>query len=157
MRQKDEEKYIVLFDGVCNFCNGAVNFIIDRDRKGRFRFAALQSEAGRRIAREFNLRDVDGEPSTIYLIEGSRAFDRSGAALRIAGKLTGVWPILTGVLAIPSPLRDAVYGLFARNRYRWFGKSEACRVPEPSLQKRFLDLVDIDAASEDGSLHSDQP
>ena len=127
---------IVLFDGVCNLCNGSVQFLLKRDPEGRFRFAALQSDAGRRLMAEHGLA-VDGL-SSVVLIEGGRAWQESSAALRIARHLPGAWKLLRVFAAVPRPLRDAVYRWIARNRYRWFGKTETCWLPTPELKARFL-------------------
>jgi predicted DCC family thiol-disulfide oxidoreductase YuxK len=131
------EHAVVLFDGVCNLCNGAVNFIIDRDPDGYFRFAPLQSDvAGRLLAGT----DAAGATlDTIVLVEGGTAYVRSTAALRIARHLSGPWPLLAAVLAVPRPLRDAVYDWVAEHRYQWFGRREQCRVPTPALKDRFLE------------------
>jgi len=126
----------VLFDGVCNLCNGAVLFVIDRDPRGVFRFAALQSDEARRLLAAHGRRAPD--LSSILLLEAGRVYERSTAALRIARRLTGLWPLLYAFVAVPRPLRDAVYDWVARNRYRWFGRQEACRVPTPELRERFL-------------------
>ena len=126
----------VLFDGVCNLCNGSVLFVIDRDPAGYFHFVALQSETARRL-----LAEHDGPPpdlSSIVLVEEGRVYTRSTAALRIARRLTGPWRLLHVCLLVPRPVRDAVYDWVARNRYRWFGKEEACRLPSPELRARFL-------------------
>jgi predicted DCC family thiol-disulfide oxidoreductase YuxK len=128
---------VVLFDGVCNLCNGAVNFIIDRDPDGYFRFAPLQSD----VAATY-LDDADGpdaDLSTIVLVEGGQTYVRSTAALRIARRLTGAWPLLFLAIVVPRPLRDAVYNWVAHNRYDWFGRRDECRVPTPALRDRFLD------------------
>jgi predicted DCC family thiol-disulfide oxidoreductase YuxK len=131
-----EEHATVLFDGVCNLCNGSVLFVIDRDPAGYFRFVALQSDTARRL-----LAEHGGPPpdlSSIVLVEGGRVYTRSTAALRIARRLTGPWRLLHVCLLIPHPIRDAVYDWVARNRYRWFGREEACRLPSPELRARFL-------------------
>lgn len=128
---------LILFDGVCNFCNASVNFIIRRDPKGVFRFAPLQSEAGKKTLQKFHLSTTDLD--TMVLIEGDRFFTRSSAGLRIARRLTGLWPLLFIFIIIPKFLRDAVYNLVARNRYKWWGKRDACMVPTPEVKKRFLD------------------
>jgi len=128
---------LILFDGVCNLCNGAVNFIIDRDPDGYFRFAPLQSD----VAQEH----LAGTPAagttldTIVLVEDGTPYVRSTAALRIARRLTAPWPLLALFLAVPRPLRDAVYNGIARNRYDWFGRRDQCRLPTPELKARFLD------------------
>ncbi len=127
---------LVLFDGVCNFCNRSVNFILDHDRHKRFHFAALQSDAGQAVLRHFGLRTDDFD--TAVLVEHGRAYTKSSAALRIARNLGGWWSLLALLLTIPPFLRDAAYDLLARNRYRWFGKAESCRVPTPEIRDRFL-------------------
>ena len=129
---------IVLFDGHCNFCSGVVNFLIDRDPHGRLKFAALQSEAGRRLLTEHGLPMPD-EPDTMVFIEGGRALIRSDAAMATTKYLCGLWPLARVGSLVPRFLRDPVYKLVARNRYRWFGRSEACRVPTQALRARFLD------------------
>lgn len=127
---------LVLFDGVCNLCNGAVNFIIDHDPDGYFRFAPLQSD----VAQE-RLADagVEGDLSTIVLVEEGTAYVRSTAALRIARRLTAPWPLLYLFIAVPRPLRDAVYNWIAHHRYDWFGQRDQCRLPTPDLKARFLE------------------
>lgn len=126
---------LVLFDGVCAFCNSSVHFIIDHDPQGWYSFAPLQSPTGRRFCRDFHLEGID----SLVLVENHRVYVRSTAALRIARKLSGGWSWLALLLAIPAPLRDAAYDAFARRRYRWFGKMEACRLPTPAWQARFVD------------------
>lgn len=128
---------ILLFDGTCNFCNGTVNFLIPRDRRGRLRFAALQSELGRRLLTEHGLPIRDDPESMVY-IEGGRALERSDAALALCRHLDGGWPLLRAFRIVPRCLRDAVYRLVARNRYRWFGRTEACVLPTPERARRFL-------------------
>lgn len=127
---------IVLFDGVCNLCSGSVQFILKRDQEGKFRFASLQSEAGRKLMLEHGL-DPDALSSVVVIDEG-RAYQESSAALRIARHLPGAWKLLRVFAAVPRPVRDVVYRLIARNRYRWFGKTEACWLPTPELRARFL-------------------
>ena len=128
---------IILFDGVCNLCAHAVQFVLRRDAAERYTFASLQSEAARELLDEIDptLYDVD----SIVLIEDGAAHVRSGAALRIARRLTGAWPLMYGFMIVPRPLRDWAYDLVARNRYRWFGKADQCMVPLPALRARFLD------------------
>ena len=129
---------IVLFDGHCNFCSGVVNFLIDRDPHGRLQFAALQSDTGRRLLAEHGLSMPD-EPDTMVFIVGGKAFVRSDAALATTKYLSGLWPLARVALVVPRCLRDAVYTFVACNRYRWFGRTETCRVPTPALRARFLD------------------
>ncbi len=128
---------VLLFDGVCNLCNGAVQFIIRRDPRGKVHFAALQSEAGQQLLEQFPQapRDV----STIILVEKGKLYTRSDAALRVARHLSGAWPALYGFIIVPRPIRNAVYNWVARNRYRWFGKKDQCMIPTPNLKARFLD------------------
>jgi predicted DCC family thiol-disulfide oxidoreductase YuxK len=128
---------LVLFDGVCNLCNGAVNFIIDRDPAGYFRFAPLQSDAAAPYLD--GAGGAAGDLGTLVLVEDGQTYVRSTAALRIARRLTAPWPLLALALAVPRPLRDAVYDWVARHRYDWFGKRAECRVPTPALRSRFLD------------------
>ena len=128
---------LVLFDGVCNLCNGVVRFIIPRDPHGRFRFAALQSAAARRVIEEHGAPDP--LPDAIVLVEDGRLYTRSTAALRIARRLTFPWPLAALFLAVPRPLRDRVYALVASRRYRWFGRRETCMVPTPELRARFIE------------------
>ena len=128
---------IVLFDGVCNLCSGAVQFIIRRDPAGRFRFASLQSPLGEELLARFGIDR--GVTDSVILVEGDRWYKESDAALRIARGLGGPWKALGIFRLIPRPLRDAAYRLIARNRYRWFGKRETCWLPTPELRGRFLD------------------
>jgi predicted DCC family thiol-disulfide oxidoreductase YuxK len=124
---------IVLFDGVCNLCNGFVQFLLARDRRGRFQFASLQSDAARRVLRG------DPPPETVVLVARGRTYIKSSAALRIARGLPFPWPLLYGLIVIPGPLRDLVYDWVARHRYAWFGKRESCMLPTPELRQRFLE------------------
>lgn len=127
---------IVLFDGVCNLCNHSVNFIIDRDPDGYFKMAALQDEAVQPLLARFGLSS--NYLDSIVLIERGTCYRESTAALRIARRLRGRWPLCYAFIVIPRPLRDLVYGWIARNRYRWFGKQDTCRLPTPELRMRFL-------------------
>ena len=131
------ENPILLFDGVCNLCAASVQFILKRDRLSRFRFAALQSATGRRLLEQHGLESV--AMKTMVLIEGEKAYTRSDAALRIARQLSGWWPLLSVFWIIPRPLRNLTYDLIARNRYRWFGKKDACLVPAGEVRNRFLE------------------
>jgi predicted DCC family thiol-disulfide oxidoreductase YuxK len=129
---------VVLFDGVCNLCNATVNFIVDRDPAGYFRFAALQSEPGAATLARHGTPAPAGDPDSICLEERGRFYVRSTAVLRIARRLRGGWKLLFVFIVVPRPLRDLVYRWVARNRYRWFGREESCRVPTPELRARFL-------------------
>jgi len=127
---------VILFDGVCNLCHGAVQFVIRRDRNARFCFAALQSEAGRTLVGD---EGAIGDPDSIILLENGLRYDRSTAALRIARQLDGAWPVFYMFIVIPRPIRDAVYRWIARNRYRWFGRQIECIIPTPEHKNRFLE------------------
>ncbi|TLD71956.1 thiol-disulfide oxidoreductase DCC family protein [Phragmitibacter flavus] len=127
---------IILFDGVCHLCAGAVQFILKRDPKAIFRFAPLQSPLGIELRQQHHLDSTTVD--TLVLIENGNAYTRSSAALHIAKQLNAAWPLCYAAIIIPRPLRDAAYNFIARNRYRWFGKSEACMMPQPGWKERFL-------------------
>lgn len=127
---------IVLFDGVCNFCNGAVNWVIERDKKGYFKFAALQSEIGEELAAKHGIDR--NETDSVILIEDDKVYTYSDAALRIARKLGGAWSNAYSLRIVPRPLRDFAYKLFAKYRYRLFGKQDQCMMPTPEMRARFL-------------------
>ena len=128
---------VVLFDGVCNLCRSSVQFVLARDPQERFRFASLQSPTGARLAAHFGIA-ADALETMVLIVDGT-AHTRSGAALRIAKRLSAPWPLLSALLIVPRHLRDAVYLFIGRRRYRWFGKMETCWLPEPRLRDRFLD------------------
>lgn len=139
---------VVLFDGICNFCDRSVNFLIARDREGYFTFAPLQSEAGKRLTEAYGLTIADALNGThrdaeaidsVILVENGRIFTHSAAALRIAKRLGFPWNVASIFLILPPILRDAGYKLFARNRYRFFGKKDACMLPSPEVRSRFLE------------------
>jgi predicted DCC family thiol-disulfide oxidoreductase YuxK len=135
------DEKIVLFDGVCHLCTGSVQFIIRRDKRKKFRFASLQSDVGRRLVAEHGLDPAAVD--TVVLIEDGRAFARSAAAVRIARHLDGAWKLAAAFWIVPRPLRDFLYRLLARFRYRWFGKHEACWLPTPELRSRFLEDAEV--------------
>ena len=126
---------IILFDGVCHFCDRAVQFIIKRDPKGIFKFASLQSEIGSEKSRDTG---VPAGTDSIVLIEGHTSFIKSTAALRICRRLSGMWKLLYLFIAVPRPIRDAVYDVIARNRYKWFGRKDQCELPSAEIRSRFL-------------------
>lgn len=132
-----DQQSIVLFDGVCNFCDRSVQFIFERDPAGRFKFAPLQSQSARRLLDRCGLSADSLE--TLVLVREGRCLSKSSAALTIARGLTGPWPVLYGLIIVPRPIRDFFYDAFAKRRYRWFGKKEACMVPSPELRARFLE------------------
>ena len=130
------EPSIVLFDGVCHFCTASVQFIIKRDPTAQFRFASQQSPAGRALLVKAGLPET---MDTFVLIESGHAHTRSTAALKVASKLTGAWWLFGIFWLVPRFVRNAAYGVVARNRYRWFGKHESCWIPTPEIRARFLD------------------
>lgn len=155
---------VLLFDGKCNLCNGAVQFVIDHERSPSrngeaesaappatkaLAFASLQSEVARELLRDAVGEDAatrlregangSGDPDSLVLIEDGEAFTHSSAALRVARHLRAPWSFATVFLVVPRFLRDAVYRFIAKRRYGWFGKTESCRVPTPELRARFLD------------------
>jgi predicted DCC family thiol-disulfide oxidoreductase YuxK len=134
---KPTAQSIVLFDGDCGLCNGVVNFVLRHDERGRFRFAPLQSPAGQRLLQSHGL-PPEGVNSFL-LLENGKLFSRSTASLRLARRLGGVWSLFYYLTLIPRPLRDAVYALIARYRYRVFGHSDACTMPTPELKRRLVE------------------
>jgi predicted DCC family thiol-disulfide oxidoreductase YuxK len=128
---------IVLFDGVCNLCNAAVRFLIKRDRRKEFRFAAMQSDAGERLLERFHL--PAGGADYLVLVEGDACYTRSDAVIRIAARLTPIWRCWARLARlVPRVLRDFKYDLIARVRYRVFGRRARCAVPPRELADRFL-------------------
>ena len=127
---------IVLFDGVCNLCNGAVNFIMDRDPRQQFRFASLQSEVGEALLAQHGL--PTSYLGSLVLVEGQKVYTKSTAALRITRRLSGLWPLFYVFIVLPTGVRDFFYDIIARNRYRVFGKSDTCRLPTAAERARFV-------------------
>ena len=130
------ENPIVLFDGVCNYCNSMVNFIIRQDKKKKFRFAALQSEAGQQLLKENDL--PSGNFDSFILISQQKIYQRSSAALRLYNQLPWYWKWTQLFWIFPRIFRDWVYGIIAKNRYRWFGKKDQCMIPTQEVKERFL-------------------
>ncbi|MCM4158857.1 thiol-disulfide oxidoreductase DCC family protein [Antarcticibacterium flavum] len=132
-------KKIILFDGVCNLCNNAVNFIIERDKKDIFLFASLQSEIGQQLTAERGI-DVEEAMNSFLLIEpGVAYYQRSTAALEVSKDLSGGYSFLSYFSVLPEGFRDSIYNLVAKNRYKWFGKKDNCMIPTPELKAKFLD------------------
>lgn len=128
---------ILLFDGVCHLCNGAVQFILQRDPHGLIHFASLQSETGQKLLSAYQ---YEGGLQSVVLIDHGKLYTKSDAILRVGRKLRGVWPALSvASMAIPRRLRDTVYDWVARYRYRWFGQTERCMLPTPEARSRFLE------------------
>lgn len=132
-----ENKKLVLFDGVCNLCNNSVTWIIKRDNNNVFLFAPLQSEVGTKIIDKFNI-DTSKTDSILLFESSGRLSIKSSAALRIASGLGWPWKIMSVFLIIPGIIRNVVYDYIARNRYKWYGKREACMIPTPELKSKFL-------------------
>lgn len=134
-------KSVILFDGVCNLCNASVDFVIKRDRKDRFRVGALQEEAGKKLLSNFKVNPEYLD--SLVLIEDGKIYFRSTAALRIAKKLPGLWPLFYGFIILPPFLRDGIYDWIGKNRYRWFGKKNTCRIPTEAEKAKFLTLKNL--------------
>jgi predicted DCC family thiol-disulfide oxidoreductase YuxK len=126
---------VILFDGVCNFCDASVQFILNRDPNETFHFASLQSEAGQELLKKYKVRD---DVDSMILIENEKVYYKSAAALRISRHLRGAWKLLYVFMVVPAPIRNIVYDLIAKNRYKWFGQKESCMLPPPNVRKRFL-------------------
>ncbi len=136
MKTAIENKSIVLFDGVCNLCNGAVNFISKHDKYNRFLFASLQSVEAQKLIQQ--AKKPMKELNSIVLIQHHTFYNKSSAALRIAKNLNGLYPLLYVFIIVPPFIRNLVYDWIARNRYKWFGKRETCMIPTKELQDKFL-------------------
>jgi predicted DCC family thiol-disulfide oxidoreductase YuxK len=135
-----QRRPVILFDGVCNLCNSAVQWVIERDVDQRFHFASLQSDAARReLEGVLEGEEIDALPDSIVLIDSDGVHTRSAAALRIARGLGSPYALLRLAVVVPRPLRDAIYNLIARNRYRWFGRRDTCMTPTADVAARFLD------------------
>jgi predicted DCC family thiol-disulfide oxidoreductase YuxK len=130
------EHPVILFDGVCNFCDSAVNFVLKQDKKGVFRFAPLQSEAGQKLLQQFNLSTKDFD--SFILIDDGKVYKKSSASLQVMNKLPWYWKEVQIFRIIPAIFRDAIYDFIAKNRYKWFGKKDQCMVPTPEIRSRFL-------------------
>jgi predicted DCC family thiol-disulfide oxidoreductase YuxK len=133
-----DKQQIIIFDGVCNFCNGAVNLIIKRDPRCLFVFTPMQSDVARKLITEHQVDSVGAD--ALLLIKNGQCFVATNAVLEIAGDLTGGWPLLRVFKVVPRILRDALYRVFARNRYRLFGRRPACMVPAEDVRNRFVSV-----------------
>jgi predicted DCC family thiol-disulfide oxidoreductase YuxK len=127
---------IILFDGICNFCNASVQFIIKRDPQAHFRFASLQSEVGKKMLTKYRIPE---DINSFILIAGERYYTKSSAALRVCKHLKGFWKLFYVFILVPRPIRDCFYRFIAGNRYKWFGKRESCMIPSEDIRKRFLE------------------
>ena len=135
MQAAEKSKPVILFDGYCHLCSGVVRFILRRDPKGWFRFAALQSESGQALLKANGVPFGIGD--SIVLLDEKGWSTESTAALRIVRRLRWPWALFYGLMIVPRPVRDAVYLFIARNRNRWFGKSVTCFVPTAEWRERF--------------------
>lgn len=136
MSDNVNEKAIILFDGVCNFCNSSINFVIKHDKKNHFLFAPLQSETAKKLLEKFNIDS--SKTDSFILIENNKAYLKSTAALRVTKHLNKLYPLLYALMITPPFIRNGVYGLIARNRYKWFGKKETCMIPSAGNKKKFI-------------------
>ena len=127
---------VILFDGVCNFCNSAVNFSLKRNSKADIFFTPMQSEAGQKLLGQHNLPPDDMK--SFVFIENNTVYNRSTAALKVCKHLRGLWPLCYGFIIVPKFIRDGIYNWIAKNRYKWFGKKETCMIPTPEVKTRFL-------------------
>ncbi|MBN1790973.1 MAG: thiol-disulfide oxidoreductase DCC family protein [Bacteroidales bacterium] len=130
------EKHILLFDGVCNLCIGVVNFVIKRDAKEKLMFAALQSESGQALLKKYGLSTHDFD--SFVFISGEEYYIKSSAGLRVLKELGGVWMLFYALIILPVPIRDFIYDMVAKTRYRIFGKRDTCIIPTPEVKRRFL-------------------
>lgn len=131
-----KEERLIVFDGVCNWCNAWVDFTITHDPHAKFKFGTLQSEPAQQILTSLRLSTEGFE--TFLLLEQGRVYTKSTAVLKIMRQLSGLWSLLSIGIVIPRPLRDAIYDYVARRRYRWMGKADTCRVPTPAERDRFV-------------------
>ncbi|MFD2611040.1 thiol-disulfide oxidoreductase DCC family protein [Paenibacillus gansuensis] len=132
-----KEHDLLLIDGECMLCAHVTRFVIARDREDRFRFAALQSQTGQRLLKEHG--EEPGRMDSFVLVRGDRMYMRSAAALRVLQGLGGAWRLAVFFLVVPRFVRDAVYNMVARNRYRWFGTQDVCLWRTPEIQRKFID------------------
>src|SRR5262249_43935000 len=127
---------IVLFDGVCNLCSSSVQFVLKKEKEPRLKFASLQSETGKQLLKKYQVDS--SKVDSIVFIKNDKAYIKSGAALRLTTYLRGLYPALYGFLIIPPFIRNWFYDWIAAHRYKWFGKTEACMIPNPELRSRFV-------------------
>lgn len=138
MNEALHHKTILLFDGYCNFCSNTVQFILKHEKNKELFFASLQSETGIELLNHYHINPA--ETDSLVLVENNTAYVKSSAALRVSTHLKGLYPALFGFMIVPAFIRNWVYDFIARNRYKWFGKSESCMLPDPSVKQRFLSV-----------------
>ena len=133
----ENNKQLILFDGVCNLCNASVQYVIKHDQKDQFRYTALQSDIGKRIMKKYNIDRSTMDSILLYSPENGISY-KSTAALKIASKLGFPRNVMSVFLIIPAFIRNGVYDYIARNRYKWYGKKEECMIPTAELKSKFL-------------------
>ena len=131
------DEKIVVFDGVCNFCNYWINFAVKRDRRKKLKFTTLQGETAKKLLPQFNINPTS--LSSVIFIDKGKAYTQSSASIRICKYMNGGWKLFYGLIIVPKFIRDVIYNWIARNRYKWFGKKDSCMVPTAELRERFLD------------------
>ncbi|SEQ55373.1 thiol-disulfide oxidoreductase DCC family protein [Piscibacillus halophilus] len=131
-----KERGIILFDGVCNLCNGIVQFILKRDQHDHFQFSSLQSNTSQNVLKQYHLSH---NLETFVYVYQNKAFTKSSAALRVFRDLGGLWKLLYALIIVPKFMRDPIYNWIAKNRYKWFGKRNECMLPRPEYKHKFLD------------------
>jgi predicted DCC family thiol-disulfide oxidoreductase YuxK len=132
-----KHKKIILFDGVCNLCNSSINYVIDKDQKDEFRFLALQSNLGKELQNYLGITSKTLDSIILY-IPNEAYYIKSTAALKIISRFSGLWKIVLIFNIVPAKIRDFIYDIVARNRYKWYGKQQQCRIPTPELESKFL-------------------
>jgi len=132
-----KNKKIILFDGVCNLCNSSINYVIDRDKNDVFRFVSLQSDLGKTIQEYLGIKNISLDTIILY-VPDEAYYIKSTAALKVISEFSGLWKITQVFLILPAPIRDFVYNYIAKNRYKWYGKEQSCRIPTPELKAKFL-------------------
>jgi len=132
-----KNKKIILFDGVCNLCNSSINYVIDHDKQDVFRFVALQSALGKSIQDYLGLNNTSLDSIILY-VPDEAYYIKSTAAIKVMCEFSGFWKLAQVFLILPAPIRDFVYNYVAKNRYKWYGKEESCRIPTPELKGKFL-------------------
>lgn len=126
---------IILFDGECNFCDQSVQFIMKRDVHELYKFASIQGEVGQQLVKKYR---IAANLDSLIVVSNNKCYFKSTAALNICRNLNGGWKLLRFLFIVPRPIRDFFYDIFAKNRYKWFGKKNSCMLPTPEIRKRFL-------------------
>lgn len=137
IEQLPKHKKIILFDGVCNLCNSSINYVIDKDKKDIFRFVSLQSDLGQEIQQHIGYTDTNLDTIILY-VPGEAYYIKSTAAIKVMNEFGGLWKSMNSFLIIPKSIRDLGYNFVAKNRYKWYGKEDSCRIPTPELKAKFL-------------------